>query len=283
MEMERTYALLSQLILYAAEDIGLVDPTLLTYERECSDEFKNLMKKKSVKMCDVLKSPELCEIVDRGVIAAAISGKSRDLPMFSFTILFDIYQNENFKKSLPEYVNRFVAAVGNDDEKQALYYAYIIGLFYNKMDRLLSMIEGHSEKRNTDLVHAWVDEYKRSKRLIILAGSIALLCRDLDFSCGEYKDGLEKHLSSPVTKVNIPDYAYDRHTFEGKKKGRGWDHFFKEGALLVNERFPNRWEKPGQAAYYAAEKKGLDSEEKIIEAIKKKYQTSKNPEELMKI
>ncbi len=30
----------------------------------------------------------------------------------------------------------------------------------------------------------------------------------------------------------IPDVALDKHTSEGKRKGRGWDHFWGEGTLL---------------------------------------------------
>ena len=33
----------------------------------------------------------------------------------------------------------------------------------------------------------------------------------------------------------IPDYAYDKHTSQGKKMGRSWDHFFSEGTKLENE------------------------------------------------
>jgi replication-associated recombination protein RarA len=32
----------------------------------------------------------------------------------------------------------------------------------------------------------------------------------------------------------IPDVALDKHTLAGKRKRRGWDHFFGDGSLLVN-------------------------------------------------
>jgi replication-associated recombination protein RarA len=40
----------------------------------------------------------------------------------------------------------------------------------------------------------------------------------------------------------IPDFAYDKHTRKGRKMGRGFDHFFKEGAKLVPE-YHDPWEK----------------------------------------
>lgn len=36
-------------------------------------------------------------------------------------------------------------------------------------------------------------------------------------------------------RLQIPDYAWDKHTSVGKKMGRGWDHFFSEGTKLENE------------------------------------------------
>lgn len=36
-------------------------------------------------------------------------------------------------------------------------------------------------------------------------------------------------------RVEIPDFAYDKHTSRGKRLGRGIEHFFEEGAALGNE------------------------------------------------
>src|SRR5262245_44732638 len=36
-------------------------------------------------------------------------------------------------------------------------------------------------------------------------------------------------------KLRVPDFAYDRHTLMGRRKGRGWTHFWEEGAKLENE------------------------------------------------
>ncbi|HVT74569.1 MAG TPA: hypothetical protein VHD61_15655 [Lacunisphaera sp.] len=32
----------------------------------------------------------------------------------------------------------------------------------------------------------------------------------------------------------VPDYAHDRHTSTGRKRGRGWAHFFDAGAYIVD-------------------------------------------------
>ena len=73
-----------------------------------------------------------------------------------------------------------------------------------------------------------------------------------------------------VPKVNIPDRAFDRHTIIGRKKGRGYEHFFREAASVKNERFPNDWEEIGKKAYLRADKEGLADAPDLVEAIKNK-------------
>jgi replication-associated recombination protein RarA len=185
-------AALSRLLLIAAEDVGLADPTLLIYVRSCLDDFENLIKQQGIKKKDAFKFPDLCDAVDRAAIAAAISSKSRLLAQASFATLFDIYENENFNGQLPDYLNKLVTAVKNKDEKQALYYSFVAGLFLNSMDRILTWIQGQGDKLKRDLVRQWVEEYKRNQELLVFTGSIAMLCRDLDFTHGEFHQSISK-------------------------------------------------------------------------------------------
>ena len=261
---------LKQLILIAAEDVGLADPSLIVYERERSDSFENLIKQNKMKKRDAVKFPALCNIVDRAVIAAAISYKSRLLPQLSFATLFDIYKKEDFSKNLSEYLDRFEVALKKRDEKQSLYYAYILGIFLISKNQILEIIQKHSGMRNQHLIHQWVEEYKRDYELLMLVGSVVLLCRDLGYPHGEYNDFISQHLSLRIKKAEIPDRAYDRHTSVGKRMGRDFDHFFDEAATVKNERFPNDWEQAGRIAYKSANKEGFRKTAEIIMAIKKK-------------
>ena len=43
--------------------------------------------------------------------------------------------------------------------------------------------------------------------------------------------GLRSELEGFVPQ--IPDFAYDQHTLEGRRRGRGLQHFRDEGALLI--------------------------------------------------
>lgn len=270
MEMGLPGAVFKRLILLAAEDVGLADPLLIVYERRFSDEFEKSIKQKRIKKREAVNFPELCELVDRAAIAAGASYKSRLLPMLSFSTLFDIYQNEDFGKTLDEYLHEFVKAIQKRNERQALYYAYIVDVFIGERDRLLAAIQKHSGRRNEELIRLWVDEFKRDNELLVLAGCVVMLCRDLNYDHGEYSEAISRYLSLPIRRVEIPDRAYDKHTSIGKKRGRGFNHFFDEAATVKNERFPNKWEKAGRRVYLLANKEGLGKTSKIIEAIKEK-------------
>jgi len=270
MNMGYPGAVFNRLIIIAAEDVGIADPSLVEYVRRCSDDFENLIKQYKIKKRDAVNFPDLCEIVDRGVIAAVISYKSRLLPMLSFATLFDIYKNENFRKNLSEYLDRFVVAVEKGDEKEALYYAYVVGIFLNSMDRILTWVQMQSGRRNGVLIQKWVKEYKRNPELLMLAGSVVLLCRDLRYSYGEYNDAIWQYPSIPIKKATISDRAYDMHTMAGKRKGRSFQHFFNVAGTVKKERFSNDWEKAGRNAYYRANRKGFGKAKKIIEAIKER-------------
>ena len=84
-----------------------------------------------------------------------------------------------------------------------------------------------------------------------------------------YLRGGSDWLSRPTENATIPDRAYDMHTYEGKKKGRGLEHFFNEAATVKNERFPNDWEEAGKKAHFQAQKEEV-SEAHVIKAIKEK-------------
>jgi hypothetical protein len=106
----------------------------------------------------------------------------------------------------------------------------------------------------------------------MLTGSIVLLCRDLQYSHGLYKHGIGNHFPISIKTAKIPDRAYDQHTKEGKKRGRGLEHFFREAATVKNERPPNDYEQEGRNAYYLAYQEGLGKAAKLIDAIKSKLQ-----------
>jgi hypothetical protein len=240
------------------------------YERHCKDIFEDLIKKYGIEKKDAYSIPEICDVIDIAAIAAATSHKSRLLPMLSFISLYDIYKKEKFRENLQNYFGKFVSALQRDDKKQAVYYAYVIGIFLKHMPRVLSVILKMSHKRNTYLIEKWVEEYKKGKENLMLVGSIVLLCRDLPFQHGEFLSPIHQHIHLTPKPAKIPDRAYDKHTRAGRKMGRGLKHFFEEAATVKNERPDNIYKQEGENAYYAADEKGLGKASKLIEAIEEK-------------
>jgi hypothetical protein len=271
--MGAPHAVFGQLRIIAAEDIGLADPSVVGYVGDCLESVLGLMKQDGIKKEDFKKHPNLCDIIDRAVIAEAISYKSRLLPLATFSTLYDIYNKENFNKSNYEYFNKFVVSLEKEDEKQALYYAFIVDKIFNEKRPILRKIRDQSNKRNSDLIQEWIDEYEKHDKLLNLSGSIVMLCRDLNFTHGEYKDDIHHYLSIPIKVAEIPDRAYDKHTATGKKKGRGFEYFFNVSATVKNERFSNDWETVGKKAVFSADREELADDDKIIKAIKTKRQS----------
>ena len=58
------------------------------------------------------------------------------------------------------------------------------------------------------------------------------------------------------------------HTHEGKRKGRGLDHFFNVSGTVKNKRkeLKDDWEEVGKDAFYRADREKLANDKKIIKA-----------------
>ena len=273
---------INRLLVIAAEDVGLADPTLLSYVGECLDTFNSLVTEYKIPKNDVSAFPKIRAVVDRAVIAAALCYKSRLLAMLSSATLFEIYKKADFGHRLSEYANRLRAAIQKPDEREAAYYGYVLGFIPDAEDSLLEIVEQESKTRNTELIEEWTQEYKKIQKQkrteeegrLMLAGIISLLCRDLNYSHGEYRNQVSDWLSRPIEKATVPPRAYDMHTYEGKKKGRGLEHFFNEAATVKDERFPNDWEEAGKKAHFQAQKEGV-SEADVIKAIKDKVKKAR--------
>ncbi|QTA92757.1 hypothetical protein [Desulfonema magnum] len=82
----------------------------------------------------------------------------------------------------------------------------------------------------------WADD----ERALFTVHAVRYLCGcRKDRSSDEMVAWIKHAVSRGEAEVNIPDYALDMHTAEGRAKGRGLEHFYKEGAKVVPE-LPNR-------------------------------------------
>ena len=76
-DMGTPYAVFGQLRIIAAEDIGLADPSMVSYVGNCLKSVEESMKQHKIKSENFKNYPDLCDTVDRAVIAEAISYKNR--------------------------------------------------------------------------------------------------------------------------------------------------------------------------------------------------------------
>lgn len=276
-DMDLPHTVWGQLRIIAAEDIGLADPTMVGYVEEHFDHYNKLIKDKyKIKEKDVKQVNELCDIIDRVVIAEATSYKSRLLPMATFITLYNIFKNEKFREVRYKYFDNFVNALDGNDIGKALYYSFVVDKFFGDRKPLLRKIKDRGKNRNGNLIKEWIEAYIRKENLLTLSGSIMLLCRDYNITNGEYKDAIDQHLNIPIKAAKIPDHAYDMHTKKGRIKGRDLKYFFNVSAKVENQRFDNYLEEGGKKAYFEADKLGLADEKNLIKAIKKKQTAPPN-------
>ena len=78
-------------------------------------------------------------------------------------------------------------------------------------------------------------------RLLFLSNAIVCLCRSQKSRVTDDLLNIVKLEHEKGKRIQIPDFAFDKHTQKGRNMYRGWEHFFDEGSKLENEAFPNPW------------------------------------------
>lgn len=84
--------------------------------------------------------------------------------------------------------------------------------------------------------YAFLKERKGRSERLVLANAILALCRAKktrlsdDFQACVY---LRREFEG--LRLEVPDYALDKHTRRGKMMGRSWDHWFEVGSVVANE------------------------------------------------
>ena len=90
------------------------------------------------------------------------------------------------------------------------------------------------EKQYIDFKERENDGYK-----LFLVHAILLLAKSPK---SRMVDNLLITVENDDRRLEIPDYAKDKHTIIGKKMGRGFKHFFEEGAKLTNKTIEDIYE-----------------------------------------
>ena len=79
-------------------------------------------------------------------------------------------------------------------------------------------------------------EFKKrnsNSRNLILTNAVTALCRAKKTRLGDHLNIASFRRDPEQPRRPVPDVGRDKHTAAGKRMGRGFDHFFDEGAKLI--------------------------------------------------
>jgi len=128
-------------------------------------------------------------------------------------------------------------------------------MLWNRLKVIASEDVGLANPTAPILVNSLEASYLKAKKngkgaaLLFVVNAVLLLVRSPK---SRMVDNLLIVVSKSKERLEMPDYAIDKHTIRGRKKGRGWDYFFAEGAKLENQAFEDPYE---NSAYELLKKK----------------------------
>ncbi|MCW4017956.1 MAG: hypothetical protein NWF00_04665 [Candidatus Bathyarchaeota archaeon] len=117
---------------------------------------------------------------------------------------------------------------------------------WNRLKIIASEDVGCANPLAPVLVETLFKEYQASKSKLnddsyrlFLVNAVVCLCRSPKSRISDDLLNVVYSERGEGKRLEIPDFAVDMHTKEGKARGRGVDHFFTEGNRLENEAFAN--------------------------------------------
>ena len=147
----------------------------------------------------------------------------------------------------PECVSALQKAIRRSDDQQALYWAVELdrsGLGFYVWRRLLiicsediGLAEPELPAQIQALYQTWREMLAWNNRShperLMFAHAVLLMARAKKSRTIDHAVHVAYTINDRL--YDIPDYAYDFHTREGKNRGNGMDHWFAEAAVLVNQ------------------------------------------------
>ncbi|TDB66813.1 AAA family ATPase [Arundinibacter roseus] len=76
-------------------------------------------------------------------------------------------------------------------------------------------------------------EDKNEPQRLFMTHAIFILCRSRKSRLIDWAL-IWAWMSHKIRRLDVPDFAYDKHNERGRMLKRGWGHFFREGAKLEN-------------------------------------------------
>ena len=164
-----------------------------------------------------------------------------------------------------EVVSALQKEIRRGKEYNAVYWAVELESFNAKAlwDRLrviasedVGVAEPHAPLIVDALESAYWDAKKKKKdesKLFFVNAVVVLArapkCRVADDLMITLVDSIERG-----ERLDMPDYAVDKHTYRGRRMGRGMKYFLEEGSRIVNEGAPNPYKETAERILLKDEK-----------------------------
>ena len=167
---------------------------------------------------------------------------------------------------LDEVISALQKEIRRGNEYEAVYWAVELESFnskalWNRLKVIACEDVGVAEPHAPliiDALESMYDYFKEKKKeeyRIFFVNAVSILarapkCRIADNLMitlfGDIKQG---------KRLEMPDYAIDKHTFRGRKMGRGMKHFIEEGSKINNEGVKDPYKKRAEDYLLRKEKK----------------------------
>lgn len=148
---------------------------------------------------------------------------------------------------LGEVISALQKEIRRNKEKEAMFWALeLVPKYERYLWRRLTLIVhediGIANPPLLTLVSVTAQSYSMLRENNVENGSRLLLANVILLMCRSPKSRIADHFQCVINferrkgnLIPIPDYALDKHTGKGKQLSRGWDHWFTEGTVLIEE------------------------------------------------
>lgn len=229
----------NRLVIISIEDIGIGNPYLPIYIQECINKWEKIRLDKE-------KSEDRRQLLCEMVYNMCICKKGREISHLKI-----VYEEiSKYKEKYPNVYN-FDASRKNTEEafkelykenKDSCFYYYFK---YENQSKLLDWIieSEYDEKilKCMKILRNWYKKYKYKEYKIygiqiILIGLRRELIKKYQFNYKILSDVDKLYINNiNGEKIEIDYYVIDKHTKQGRKKGKNIIDFVKEGSYVENE------------------------------------------------
>ena len=149
---------------------------------------------------------------------------------------------------LSEAISSLQKEIRRGNEEDAMYWALEVENGYpqylwHRLEVIVNEDIGPAAPEVIVLVHSLKQQYMdmiarpgQASELLCLSNAILAMCRaEKSRLADNFMTVVQQERAQKGLKLQVPDYALDKHTLKGKQKGRGWEFFNKVSSMIENK------------------------------------------------